>query len=210
MEEVKEVCVEDKNSVERDISSLKQDVFEIRFLINSVLDALSSQKKTENQTENAQIKTIQAQNPTLGAQNSPPNTPFSTGNEGVPTDRQTDTRQADIKQVDSGQDLVSMMANIKTELKIKFRKLTKQEFKVFSAVYILEEQGEVDYRMLADKLALSESSIRDYVMKMERKGIPISKERVHNKRVLLHIGKELREIAPLQTIMEVREHFSRN
>ncbi len=185
-------------AVEQDINSLRQEISEVRFMLNSILDVLVAKNNSTNPT-------LSTKNPTLNAQNSPPNPLFSTGNEGVPTDRQTDTCPTDIKRVDSSPDLASLMANVKTDLKIKFRRLTKQEFKVFSAIYSLDEQGEVDYRMLADKLALSESSIRDYIMKIERKGISIAKERVNNKKVLLHIGKELREIAPLQSIMHIRE-----
>ncbi len=198
MKEVKEDNPVQQRPVEQEIGSLKQEISEMRFMLNSVLDAIIAQNNNTNPTVNAE-------NPTLEAQNAPSNTLFSIGNEGVPTDRQTDTSSTGIKQADSSPDLASLMSNIKTDLKVKFRKLTKQEFKVFSAIYILEEQGEVDYRMLADKLALSESSIRDYIMKIERKGIPIAKKKVNNKRVLLHIGEELREIAPLQSLMHIRE-----
>jgi predicted transcriptional regulator len=99
-----------------------------------------------------------------------------------------------------------MVENLKSDLKVKFRNLTKQEFKVFSAVYILEEeQGNVDYRNLAKYLNLTESSMRDYIMKLQKKGIPVVKTKVANKKVLLNIRQELRQIAPLDALMKVRE-----
>lgn len=119
---------------------------------------------------------------------------FSIGNEGVPTNKQTDI-----------QPTLEAINSLKTELKVKFRNLTRQEFRVFSAVYIMEQQQHVDYRSLAEKLRLSEGSIRDYIMKMERKGIPIHKEKINNKKVILHIRQELRELAPLEAIMNFRE-----
>jgi DNA-binding MarR family transcriptional regulator len=150
---------------------------------------------------------------------------FSTGNEGVPTDRQTDNIQT-IRQSLSvsdvfakankdeikvlGIDALDNMNSLLSELKIKFRMLTSQEFKVFSAIYIFEqEQKFVDYKLIADKLHLTESSIRDYVMKMERKGIPIFKEKINNKKVVLHVRPELREFVPLDVIMKVREPIFR-
>ena len=42
-------------------------------------------------------------------------------------------------------------------------------------------------------------------MKMEKKGIPISKEKINNKKILLHVHSELRELISLEAIMKVRE-----
>ena len=77
---------------------------------------------------------------------------------------------------------------------------------VFSALYQLEEQGFiVDYPLLASKLSLSESSIRDYTQKLLKKGIPISKSKQDNKKVILAVLPDLKKIASLQTIIMLRE-----
>ncbi len=77
---------------------------------------------------------------------------------------------------------------------------------VFSLLYNLEESGiVVDYKILAEKLNLSESSIRDYIGKIHKKGIPVVKEKLNNKRVFLHISPELKKIASLNTILKLRE-----
>ena len=77
---------------------------------------------------------------------------------------------------------------------------------VFSTIYALEEQyREVDYNKLALKLGLSQSSARDYVQKLINKGIPITKEKLNNKKILLHISPELKKIASLNTIVQLRE-----
>ena len=78
---------------------------------------------------------------------------------------------------------------------------------VFSTLYQLEEQGElgIDYRKIALKLSLSESSIRDYVQRLVNKGIPIIKTKQNNKKITLVISKDLKKIASLSTILRLRE-----
>jgi hypothetical protein len=68
-------------------------------------------------------------------------------------------------------------------------------------IYSLENQGFiVDYSILSEKMALSESSIRDYVLKISRKGIPIKKSKENNKKVIISIAPELKKMASLETI----------
>jgi Mn-dependent DtxR family transcriptional regulator len=91
----------------------------------------------------------------------------------------------------------------------KFKYLSQQEFKVFSSIYSLEETEEiVDYSTISLKLGLTESSIRDYVMKIEKKGIPIIKEKLQNRRISLHIRKELRDLFTLDKLLKIRESAS--
>jgi len=164
-----------------------------------------------------------------------PNFDFSIGNEGVPTDRQTD-RQTDIpthfQAINSTQDaidstlellkknsksennsdfkkaeeILASLDNIKKEIRLKFKRLTDQEMLVFSTIYLLEEENlQPDYRKIAEKLSLTESSIRDYVIKLINKGIPIQKEKQNNKKILLKISPELKKITPLSSIITLRE-----
>ncbi len=242
-----------------------------------------SQIPTHNPTNNLQNPThsaIPTHNPThpqeIGGWNTQ-NTSFPTGNDGVPTDRQTNqqtnqhiifTRESPLlgstrthQQVqntnnvvtnhanetdysnsnganssnngsfDSSKELSSVdeerqflsgkpikqhisdaseilesLDNIKKEIRKKFKSITKQEMVVFSTIYTLEEQrAEVDYSLVAAKLGLSQSSIRDYVQKIMNKGIPIEKEKLNNKKILLHISPELKKLASLDTILRLRE-----
>ena len=76
---------------------------------------------------------------------------------------------------------------------------------VFSTIYELEEQGFiVDYNILSEKLNLTESSIRDYVLRLIKKGIPLGKNRENNKKITLSISRDLRKIASLETIHKLR------
>jgi hypothetical protein len=94
---------------------------------------------------------------------------------------------------------------LKKEVRLKFKKLTDQEMNVYSAIYQLEEQGlVVDYSLLAQKTNLSEISIRDYIRKILSKGIPLQKQKELNKRIIVGIPAELKRIASLNTLLQLR------
>jgi DNA-binding MarR family transcriptional regulator len=137
---------------------------------------------------------------------------ISTGNEGVPADRQTDrqTDQQTDQQTENSSfgealDILSSLDNLKKEVRNKFKKITDQEFLVFSTIYqFSEENGFVDYRTLSQKLNLTESSIRDYIGRLIKKGIPIEKNRINNKIIQLSISEKLKKIASLPAIFQLR------
>jgi len=151
---------------------------------------------------------------------------FSTGNGGVPTDRQTN-QQTDrhttnnpqkfaltqkpslnpkINSLEKVAEVINSLDDIKRDLRTQFKRLSKQEMLVFSTIYQLEEQGFiVDYSLLAQKLSLSESSIRDYTQKIIKKQAPLQKTKENNKKIYLSILPELKKLASLQTILALRE-----
>ena len=140
---------------------------------------------------------------------------ISTGNDGVPTDNPTDTQQTQKTRINTGKsslkllDINSAVEELKNDLLRKFKLLSQQEFRVFSAIYSLEESGEIiDYSIIATKLNLTESSIRDYIMRLEKKGIPIIKEKLQNRKVALSIRKELRDLFTLDKLLKIRESVS--
>jgi len=166
---------------------------------------------------------------------------FSTGNDGVPTDRQTNQQtnqqtenssfltkeetslphfnpQKELSShninkekifdstIDNAVKMLDTLDSLKKELRLKFKRLTEQELLVFSTIYQLEEENiPVDYRSLATKLSLTESSIRDYVGKLIKKGISIEKVKVNNKQITLHISENLKKVASLPTILQLRD-----
>lgn len=100
--------------------------------------------------------------------------------------------------------LSDLVSNLKKELKDKFKGLSKQEFRIFSSLYSLEGQSkEISYKDLAISTGLTESSIRDYISRLIHKGIPIIKEKVNNKTVLLRVSLELRNIATLEILSKI-------
>ena len=146
------------------------------------------------------------------------NSPFSIGNEGVPTDRQTDqqtdrqvenylfVRKNEGKTIRDSLEILDSLDNIRKEIRLKFKSLTDQEMLIFSAIYQMEEEsGFSDYKSLSQKLNLTESSIRDYVGRLVKKGIPVDKNKINNKTIHLNISASLKRAVSLQTIFSLRE-----
>lgn len=111
------------------------------------------------------------------------------------------------QQIKDASEIIESLDDIKKEIRLKIKTMTAQEVMVFSTIYQLEEQFPegVEYRQIATKLKLSESSIRDYTQKLISKGIPVEKLKLNNKKILLRISPELKNIAPLSTILRLRE-----
>ncbi len=137
---------------------------------------------------------------------------ISTGNRGVPTDRQTNqqtdqqTNQQHKNSIESAAEMLKSLDYLKKEISKKFKNLTEQEWIVFATIYQLdEERGYSDYFLLAEKLKLSESSIRDYVARLIKKGISINKTKIKNKNVKLNISQSLKQIASLSAILALRD-----
>lgn len=141
---------------------------------------------------------------------------ISTGNEGVPTNQPTNqqTNQrtgnegvpSQIDHLERVSDILNSLDALKKEVRIKFKRLTSQEMVLFSKIYDLEEAGyDVTYELLASQLNLTEISIRDYAHKIMKKGIPLDKIKLNNKKILLKIPEDLKRIASLQTIQTLRE-----
>jgi biotin operon repressor len=199
------------SKIKEDINYLKNEIYKLKIVINEIQTTQTHNlteitQQTDNQTHNQPIYSEYSQN-----------TGISTGNEGVPTNRQTDTQtdqqtpsytqvqhKTDFKQAN---EILSTLDDIKREIRLKFKRLTPQEMLVFSTLYALEEQNteEITYRALAEQLQLSESSIRDYINKLTKKGVPIDKIRQNNKTILLKISQDLKNIATLATIQTLRD-----
>src|SRR3989338_8595454 len=162
-------------------SKVKEDMDVLKMEIEKMTKKIEETKQNNLQdipTQESETQTIQqiipAQNYPFKPLN-PQNIPFSTGNRGVPADRQTHQqtdKQAE-NSIESAAKMLKSLDNLKEEIKQKFKKLTEQEWIVFSTIYQLDnEAGFSDYRGLAERLKLTESSIRDYVARLIKKGIP--------------------------------------
>ncbi len=217
MDKIKEAF----QKVRDDIDFLKQEIHDFKFdLMNlkyqldkinlklsektdfdtSTLRHIIPAHSTHSSTHNLSLETLNTQN-----------LPISTGNEGVSTNRQTNrqtNRHIDFKEnpIENASEILESLDTIKKEIRLKFKRLTEQEWLIFSTIYQLEEEnGFSDYRTLAQRLNLTESSIRDYVGRLIKKGIPIDKKKVNNKNIQLLISPNLRKIASLNTILQLRE-----
>ena len=214
----------DIQSLKNQFSSIMDDIQDIKRTLTS-LSSQQTNKQTIQQTNQHINKTESQQEDELYE---PPTEDWpykrlkphvykiSTGNGGVPTDRQTN-QQTDrqthnkgkidkIAAIDKVSQILESLDSMKKELRSKFKHLTNQEMLVFSTIYQLEEEGfSVDYPIISQKLSLTESSIRDYVLKLTKKGIPINKIKENNKKIYLKISPEFKQLASLDTILSLRE-----
>ena len=204
--------------IKKDITQLKNEIYNLRSQLKEIQTTPThntpiTHQQTDTQTHNQAI-------PTHNYPTQPPYTPNSDSsmrNRGAPTDRptntQTDQQTHNYSQIrhktdfEQANEILSSLDGIKKGIRLKFKRLTPQEMLVLSTLYSLEEQNieEITYRTLAKQLRLSESSIRDYINKLTKKGVPIEKIRQNNKTILLKISQNLKNIATLATIQNLRE-----
>ncbi len=204
--------------VKEDISSLKLSLLELKEDISLIKRTIrQTDKPTDRQTDDFSLQTNGSGYSDLNASKGSKvqNINISTGNEGVQTDRQTNQQtdrqtekfaQDKIDSIKNVSEIIGSLDTLRKELRSKFKKLTSQEMLVFSSIYqFSDEEKSADYSSIADKLSLSESSIRDYVQKIIGKGIPIEKYKENNKKVSLSIPADFKKLASLQTIISLRE-----
>ena len=220
----------DIESLKRQIEALTSQVAELKSILNT-----SPTQSASDPTFNLQTPTQKLTEPLKQAPEAL-KTPFiaaSTGNEGVPTNHQTNQptiqhtgnegvqiktnfnptaqpraahQKGTIDHLSHVAEILASLDGLKKEVRIKFKRLTNQEMVVFTKVYELDEAGlEVTYDLLAQSLKLTEISIRDYIRKIIAKGVPVEKHKENNKKILLSISSDLKRIASLQTIHQLRE-----
>jgi len=197
------------------------EIKEIIHHFNEKIDNFSKINKINTSTDKSKIPTTSTHPSThnyhLESLNNQ-NMPFSTGNQGVSTDRQTD-RQTDRHPlisyennekkedyIENATEMLDSLDNLKKQIRLKFKRLTDQEWLVFSTIYQLEEEnGFADYKNISEKINLTESSIRDYVGRIIKKGISVEKKKINNKSIQLNISDNLKKIATLPTILQLRD-----
>jgi hypothetical protein len=219
--------------VKEDINFLNNEILDIKVAINDIKEAINL--LTTTSTDNSTVRHINPTYSAYSTDNSThsstvpqeieglkyPNLSSSIGNQGVSTDRQTDTstdtsthnlaentEKSIETNLQEASEILDSLDSIKKEIRLKFKHLTQQEMSVFSTIYQLEEQNpsiEITYKQLSKQLKLSESSVRDYVLRMKNKGIPIKKHKINNKKIVLTISSDLKSIASLPTIIKLRE-----
>ena len=210
--------------VKQDINSLNKKISDICDILGEINEhniklnrKIGEMTTSSDTTDNLQNETDTLDNTTDNAPLNPlkdQNTGVSIGNQGVPTDKQTDrqtnkqtqnTPENEQNSMQNALEILNSLDEIKKGIRLKFKRLTEQEIIVFSTMYQLDEElGYSDYKLLSDRLNLSESSIRDYVGRLIRKGIPVDKHKINNKQIQLMISQDLKKIASLSTILELR------
>jgi hypothetical protein len=224
---------QDISELKSQLSQLNQEISSLKVQLSKTDKPTDRQTDpSKNQTISIESQTTQntrAENyPLEGLKN--PNSNISTGNRGVQTDRQTnqqtdrqitakgseyqltelssslDKKPDKIQELQKITEILGSLDQVKKDLRLKFKHITPQELLVFSTIYQLENKGLIiDYSLISQHLSLSESAIRDYVQKLIKKGIPIEKTKENNKKIILKISENLKKIASLNTILELRK-----
>ncbi|HIH58953.1 MAG TPA: winged helix-turn-helix domain-containing protein [Nanoarchaeota archaeon] len=99
---------------------------------------------------------------------------------------------------------------IKQSLNKVFLSLTNREFKVFMAVYSLQEQhnSPTTYAELAQNIGVSASSIRDYISELVRKGAPLKKEKSRNGLTYVSVLPEFKSLNLISKLIAFRNMSS--
>jgi hypothetical protein len=221
---------------------IKQDIYSLQSELQDLRQEIKSLKVEKNSTDTPTFKpsTPLQEIQQTNTQTHPTHTPtknmpleelkslnyvVSIGNEGVPTDKQTNTQtvrqtenspfyaerklmksNSNLTTFDEAEEVISSLNTLKTQIKQKFKSLTPQEMLVFSTIYEFQDQNlEITYKTLAEHLKLSESSIRDYTNRLIKKDVPILKEKVNNKLIFLSIASNLRKNLSLSSIISLRD-----
>ena len=202
------------NNLEKGVVETRERMIELCDIIRKIDQKVEMLTSTHNQPNKTNILYASTHKQPLEALK-PQNLHISTGNQGVSTDRQTDRQthrqtQNPVKsQEDSFENAIetlNSLDNLKKEIRLKFKRLTEQEVVIFSTIYqIEEEKGYANYKLVAQKLNLTESSVRDYVGRLIQKGIPVNKKKVNNKQIQLFISENLKKIVSLSTILQLRD-----
>jgi hypothetical protein len=220
----------DEDAIREAFSHIKQDIVdlkrEIYFLKREIIDLKARKPVFPTDIQQTNQHTDSTQH-IIGQDK--PYLLSSIGNDGVPTDKQTDNKQTNrqasepyfnaislpktsqfpddkIEKSTKTSDLINLVTNLKEEMRQNFLKLTRQEFLIFSVVYSLDDEGiQVTYPLVAEKTRLSESSIRDYIARIVGKGIPLEKHKINNKQVIIRVKDELKSLATLDSLVKLRE-----
>ncbi|MCK5624576.1 response regulator transcription factor [Candidatus Pacearchaeota archaeon] len=202
------------NNLREEIGETRKRMIEICEIVKKIDEKVEFKDSTHNLKTQTNPLASSTHNSSLEALK-PQYLPISTGNEGASTDRQTDRQthrqtqkepQNKENSFENALEILNSLDNIKKEVRLKFKRLTEQEILIFSTIYqIEEEKGYTNYKQIAEKLDLTESSVRDYVGRLIKKNIPIEKKKVNNKQIQLFISQNLKKIAPLSTILQLRD-----
>jgi len=204
---------EEINNSNAKITSLEDQIRKINYKLDTLLEQ-KNKNLSKKSLDFSKFEGLEAPNVQINKS--------STGNEGV-LRRQSDDKETTIRrQRDDNQTIKSRQYDNKTikkldnfydiktykkELESRFLSLTDAQFRVFMAIYRIEERSNnsVTYAEIASELTLSQSSIRDYVSDLLLRKIPLTKHSSPNRKVFLSVQKEFKNLNILENLHALRE-----
>ncbi len=150
---------EEIDSLKQEVSILRESMVDLCEIIKNLEEKkefsqeIASTDQQTNQPTDRQInpadRQITSTDNALFTPLNAQNMLISTGNRGVPTDRQTNqqtnqqtrfTLKKEENALFEATEMLNSLDNIKKEIRLKFKRLTDQEVLVFSAIYQFEEE----------------------------------------------------------------------
>ena len=198
--------------IREEMDSLQNEINEIKQYLHDIHDYITKQIPQQTYPTHPQHSSTQTQE----IEGIKPQIAISTGNQGVPADSQQtfDTSKPQENEQNTQKNLNirsirNIINSLQKDLKFKFNSLSRREFYIFSLVYNLDIQGQKpDYKTIAIRANLTESSVRDYISRLIHKGIPIRKEKINNKHIMLSIPDELKSLATLDNLTKISQYSS--
>ncbi len=177
--------------LKKEILDQKEDILDIKKEIKLILTSISEKRENKNFLKssigNKGVVNNQQQSTTINNQRSTTNPP----KRGV-----FDT---------SG--LQEVLQEVDQVIAQKVQSLTDREFSVFAAIVENEAEGlESTYTGLADRLNLSESTVRGVANRILTKGLPVVKSRFLHRKASLALSPDLKEVYTLKKLLFLRQH----
>src|SRR3989344_7541200 len=192
------------NFQEKIINSFKKVKEDMNFL-RSELDKLKEELLSKNNEILTLKEQIKEQNKLINSKKEQ-NNHISTGNDRAINHHQQSSTIINNAFTTEAISYGTSEKPIRMLLEGKFRSLTDMEFSVFMAIYHIEEElGKVTYKDIANKFNLTEATARNHITNLMNKGIPIDKERLFNKKTLLYVRKDFRELNMASRLLELRQ-----
>lgn len=121
-----------------------------------------------------------------------------------PVEDKKPEKQLDLGTITSKKPIDQEISFFKNNLNRLFSSLSKQELKVFLSLYQLDEETtNISYLDLAAKLSLSEPCIRGYISCLIRKGLPIIRKKLNNRRTILTLSKDFKSLSLKQKLISL-------
>jgi len=87
--------------------------------------------------------------------------------------------------------------------------LTTKEKEVFLALYTMaEEKGPITYKAISRRIGLTEFMVREYIVNLIEKGIPVIKKYV-NQEVYLDIDQKFRHMQAKENLVDINESMAK-
>ena len=201
-----------KNNVRNAFSKVKEDISNLKVDLESNKHVLNEIKR--NISELDERITFLNDSIKNKPQKDPPFFKTSIGNEGVFNDQQRSTMINDEQQsttMNNNQQPSTMTSSksvsnlLDPQFVKKIRDLTDREYSLFIKIYELNSlKEEISYSELANRLKLTEGTIRGVVTRIIAKGLPLIKERFFNKKSSLFIDPDFFKPFLLPDLMKLR------